>query len=353
MRRGRLTKPRFVNDIAKKFWQEAILRGAMRRAATSFLGLAGLMLALAPGHADEFPSRHITLIAPWPAAGAIDTLCRELAPGVGDRLGQPVIVEDRPGAGSTIGTADGAKAAPDGYTLVMAGIGSLAISPALYKELPYDPKRDFAPIALVAKVPFVLVVNPSLPVQSVADLIKYAKEHPGTLTYGSGGAGSPHQLFAEMFKTMTGIEMTHVPYKGTAPALTDVIGGHISLMFADAAPTLALVKAGKVRALGVTSTTRVPAAPDIPPLAEVGVPGFDAAGWGMVVAPAHTPAAIVNKLYEAFRTAGAQKDVRDQMILLGMAPQASPPPEKLQDFIDAEALRWGKVVEAAGLAGTQ
>lgn len=325
----------------------------MRRATTSFLGLAGLMLALAPGHADEYPSRHITLIAPWPAAGAIDTLCRELAPGVGDRLGQPVIVENRPGAGSTIGTADGAKAAPDGYTLVMAGIGSLAISPALYKELPYDPKRDFAPIALVAKVPFVLVVNPSLPVQSVADLIKYAKEHPGTLTYGSGGAGSPHQLFAEMFKTMTGIEMTHVPYKGTAPALTDVIGGHISLMFADAAPTLALVKAGKVRALGVTSTTRVPAAPDIPPLAEVGVPGFDAAGWGMVVAPAHTPAAIVNKLYEAFRTAGAQKDVRDQMILLGMAPQASPPPEKLQNFIDAEALRWGKVVEAAGLTGTQ
>ena len=206
----------------------------MRRATTSFLGLAGLMLALAPGHADEYPSRHITLIAPWPAAGAIDTLCRELAPGVGDRLGQPVIVENRPGAGSTIGTADGAKAAPDGYTLVMAGIGSLAISPALYKELPYDPKRDFVPIALVAKVPFVLVVNPSLPVQSVADLIKYAKEHPGTLTYGSGGAGSPHQLFAEMFKTMTGIEMTHVPYKGTAPALTDVIGGHISLMFADA-----------------------------------------------------------------------------------------------------------------------
>jgi tripartite-type tricarboxylate transporter receptor subunit TctC len=203
-----------------------------------------------------------------------------------------------PGAGSTIGTADGAKATPDGYTLVMAGSGSLAISPTLYKELPYDPRRDFTPIALVVRVPFILVVNPSLPIQSVTDLIDYAKAHPGALTYGSGGAGSPHQLFAEMFKTMTGIEMTHVPYKGSAPALTDVIGGHIGLMFADPAPALPLIKAGKVRALGVTSAARLPAAPDIPPLAERGVPGFDAAGWGMVVAPARTPASIVTKLYD-------------------------------------------------------
>jgi tripartite-type tricarboxylate transporter receptor subunit TctC len=338
---------------SQEFWQETIFGGAMRRVTKCLLGLAGVVLAVAPGHADDYPSRHITLIAPWPPAGAIDTLCREVAPGAGDRLGQPVIVENRPGAGSTIGTADGAKATPDGYTLVMAGSGSLVISPTLYKELPYDPKKDFSPIALIAKIPFVLVVNPSLPVHSVADLIKYSKEHPGALTYGSGGAGSPHQLFAEMFKTMTGIEMTHVPYKGTAPALTDVIAGHISLMFADSTPTLPMVAAGKVRALGVTSITRLPSAPDIPPLAEVGVPGFDATGWGMVVAPAHTPAPIVHKLSEAFRAAVAQKAVSDQMMLLGMAPQTSPPPEKLQDFINTEMLRWGKVVQAAGLAGTQ
>ncbi|MFZ0989123.1 MAG: tripartite tricarboxylate transporter substrate-binding protein, partial [Xanthobacteraceae bacterium] len=225
----------------------------MRRIVESFLVAAGLALASAPAHGDSYPSRRITLIAPWPPAGAIDTVCRELAPRVGDLLGQPVVVENRPGAGSTIGTADGAKATPDGYTLVMAGSGSLAISPTLYKELPYDPRRDFTPIALVVRVPFILVVNPSLPIESVADLISYAKAHPGALTYGSGGAGSPHQLFAEMFKTMTGIEMTHVPYKGSAPALTDVIGGHIALLFADPAPALPLVKAGKVRALGVTS----------------------------------------------------------------------------------------------------
>ena len=325
----------------------------MRLVPSLCLALAAVMLAPQYGAADDYPSRHITLIAPWPPAGAIDTLCRELAPGVGDRLGQPVIVENRPGAGSTIGTADGAKAPPDGYTLVMAGSGSLAISPTLYKELPYDPRKDFTPIALIAKVPFVLVVNPALPVNSLADLLKYAKDHPGTLTYGSGGAGSPHQLFAEMFKSMTGIEMTHVPYKGTAPALTDLIGGHISLMFADVAPTLPMVKAGKVRALGVTSATRVPAAPEIPPLAEAGVPGFDAAGWGMVVAPAHTPKPIAIKLHEAFLAAGAQADVREHMTLLGMAPQSSPPPEKLQVFIDAEMARWGKIVQTAGLAATQ
>jgi len=325
----------------------------MRYGTWLLIGLAGLMLSSQTGHADDYPSRRITLIAPWPPAGAIDVLCRELAPGVGDRLGQPIVVENRPGAGSTIGTNDVANAKPDGYTLLMAGTGALAISPALYKSLPYDPQKDFTPIALIAKNPFVLIVNPALPIQSVPDLIKYAKEHPGSLTYGSGGVGSPHQLFAEMFKTLTGIEMTHVPYKGTAPALTDLIAGHISLMFADVAPTLPMVSAGKVRALGETSAVRLPSAPDIPPLRDAGVPGFDAAGWGLIVAPAHTPGPIVAKLYEAFRAVVADEKVRAQMIALGMVPQSSPPPEKLQDFIDAERTLWGQVVKDAGLAGSE
>ena len=325
----------------------------MSRIVDCLFIIAALTLASAPAHSDDYPSRRITLIAPWPPAGAIDTICRELAPGVGDLLGQPVVVENRAGAGSTIGTADAAKATPDGYTLVMAGSGSMAISPTLYKELPYDPRRDFTPIALVVRVPFILVVNPSLPIESVTDLISYAKAHPGALTYGSGGAGSPHHLFAEMFKTVTGIEMTHVPYKGSAPALTDVIGGHIALLFADPAPTLPLIKAGKVRALGVTSAAPLPAAPEIPPLAERGVPGFDAAGWGMVVAPAHTPASIVTRLYDAFRTVEARPEVRDRLIFLGLTQQASPPPETLQSFIDGELARWGKVVKSAGLAATQ
>jgi len=325
----------------------------MRYGAWLLIGLAGLMLSSQTGHADDYPSRRITLIAPWPPAGAIDVLCRELAPGVGDRLGQPIVVENRPGAGSTIGTNDAAKAKPDGYTLLMAGTGALAISPALYKNLPYDPQKDFTPIALIAKNPFVLIVNPALPIQSVPDLIKYAKEHPGSLTYGSGGVGSPHHLFAEMFKTITGVEMTHVPYKGTAPALTDLIAGHISLMFADVAPTLPMVSAGKVRALGETSAVRLPSAPDIPPLRDVGVPGFDATGWGLVVAPAHTPGPIIAKLYEAFRAVVADETVRAQMVALGMVPQSSPPPDKLHDFINAERARWGQVVKEAGLAGSE
>ncbi len=325
----------------------------MRHTAALFLGFAGLMLASQTGYADDYPSRHITLIAPWPPAGAIDTLCRQLAPGVGDKLGQPVVVENRPGAGSTIGTADAARAQPDGYTLVMAGSGSLAISPTLYKELPYNPQKDFTPVALMAKVPFILVVNPTLPVHSVAELVKYAKDHPGTLTYGSGGAGSPHQLYAELFKSMTGIEMTHVPYKGNTPAMQDLIAGHISLMFSDATGGLPMIKAGKVRALGVSSAERLPSAPDIPPLAEVGVPGFDAAGWGMVVAPAHTPAPIAAKLAQAFGAAVTDRTVREHMILLGMVPQSSPPPDKLQDYINSEMVRWGKVVKTAGLAGTE
>jgi tripartite-type tricarboxylate transporter receptor subunit TctC len=317
------------------------------------LGFAGLILTATAGFADDYPSRRITLIAPWPPAGAIDTLCRELAPGVGEKLGQSVVVENRPGAGSTIGTADVAKAPPDGYTLVMAGSGSLAISPALYKELPYNPRKDFAPVALVGEAPFVLVVNPSLPIRSVADLVKYAKEHPGSLTYGSGGAGSPHHLFAELFKSMTGIEMTHVPYKGNAPALTDLVGGHISLMFADIAGALPLIRAGQIRALGVTSATRVPSASDIPPLAEAGVPGFSAVGWGMVVAPAHTPAAIVNKLYETISAVDSKPDFRDRIMTFGIVPKTSPPPDQLQSFIDTQMARWGKIVQTAGLTGSQ
>jgi tripartite-type tricarboxylate transporter receptor subunit TctC len=268
-------------------------------------------------------------------------------------LGKTVVVENRPGAGSMIGTAAAAKADADGYTLVMAGSGSLAISPALYKRLSYDPAKDFAPIALIGQIPFVLVVNPSLPVHSVPELVKYAKENPGKLSYGSGGAGSPHHLYAELLKSMTGIEMTHVPYKGSAPALTDVIAGHIPLMFSDTVPSLPLIREGKVRALGVSSAARLPSAPEIPPLAEAGVPGFDAAGWGMVVAPAGTPRDILSKLYTQLQSVTALPEVQQQIIRLGMVPAGAPAPDKLQDFINSEMARWGKVVQQAGLAGSE
>ena len=314
--------------------------------------LIALTLAL-PAAADEFPARQITLIAPWPPGGAIDALCRALAPGLGDGLGKPIVVENRPGAGSMIGTAAGAKAAPDGYTLVMAGSGSLAISATLYKKLPYDPAHDFAPIALIARIPFVLVVNPSVPAQSVRELIAYGKANPGKLSYGSGGPGSPHHLYAEMLKSLTGLDMAHVPYKGSAPALTDVVAGHIPLMFSDTVPSLPLIRDGKVRALGVSSAARLPSAPDIPPIAEAGIPGFDAAGWGMIVAPVGTPDDIVRRLNRELMSVLTSSEVQQQIIRLGMVPAAPASPAGLQAYIDAEMVRWGKVVRQAGLAETE
>jgi tripartite-type tricarboxylate transporter receptor subunit TctC len=326
----------------------------MKRLSVLLLaGLAAGLLATASARAQDYPTRQITLIAPWPAGGAVDVLCRGVAPHLADRLGKPVVVENRPGAGSVIGTATGAKAAPDGYTLVMAGSGSLAISPTIYKKLPYDPTRDFAPLLLSAKIPFFLVVNPSLPVRSVSELVAYAKQNPGKLSFASGGAGSPHHLYAELFKSLTGIEMTHVPYKGSAPALTDVIAGHVPLLFSDPVPSLPVIRDGKVRALGVTTAARSPSAPEIAPIAESGVPGFDVAGWGMIVAPAGTPAPVVARLNAELNKVAALPDVQQQIVKLGMIPGGTAPPEKLQGFINSEIERWGKVVQQAGLAGTE
>jgi tripartite-type tricarboxylate transporter receptor subunit TctC len=262
-------------------------------------------------------------------------------------------VENRPGAGSVIGTAAGAKATPDGYTMVMAGSGSLAISATMYKKLPYDPVKDFVPLALGGRIPFVLVANPSLPVRSVAELVQYAKDHPGMLSFASGGPGSPHHLYGELLKSMTGIEMTHVPYKGSAPALTDVIAGHVPLLFSDTVPSLPQIREGKVRALGVSTAIRLPSAPDIPPIAETGVPGFDAAGWGMFAVPAGTPKEVVSKLQTALAAVLALPDVQQQIVKLGMIPVGTASSEELERFIAAEIARWGKVVTQAGLAGTE
>ena len=322
------------------------------------LVLAGLIACVAStlqpaasARAQDYPTRQITLIAPWPAGGAVDALCRAVAQPLGERLGKSVVVEK--GAGSVIGTAAGAKASADGYTLVMAGSGSLAISATMYKKLPYDSVKDFEHMVLGARIPFVLVVNPSLPVRTVTELVKYAKDHPGQLSFGSGGPGSPHHLYGELLKSMTGIEMTHIPYKGSAPALTDVIAGHVPLMFSDTVPSLPQIKEGRVRALGVSTAIRLPSAPDIPPIAEVGVPGFDAAGWGVFSVPAGTPKEVVGKLQTALASVMALPDVQQQIIKLGMIPGAAASPAELKRFIDSEIARWGKVVQQAGLAGTE
>ncbi|HEY6995751.1 MAG TPA: tripartite tricarboxylate transporter substrate binding protein [Xanthobacteraceae bacterium] len=314
--------------------------------------LAGLAVNL-PAAAQDYPTRQITLIAPWPAGGAVDAICRAVAQPLAERLGKSVVVENRPGAGSVIGTATGAKASPDGYTMVMAGSGSLAISATMYKKLPYDSVKDFVHITFGGKIPFILVVNPSLPVRSVGELVAYAKEHPGKLSFASGGPGSPHHLYGELLKSMTGIEMTHVPYKGSAPALTDVIAGHVPILFSDTVPSLPQIREGKVRALGVSTAVRIPSAPDIPPIAEAGVPGFDAAGWGVFSVPAGTPKEVVAKLQAALNAVMALPEVQQQIIKLGMIPGGASSPEELQRFIASEIARWAKVVTQAGLAGTE
>jgi tripartite-type tricarboxylate transporter receptor subunit TctC len=323
----------------------------------TFIQLAAGALAMTNlsrvARAQVYPSRQITLIAPWPAGGAIDALCRTIAPELAERLGRSIIVENRPGAGSVLGVAAGLKASPDGYTLTMGGSGSLAISATLNRSLPYDPRKDVEPIAFMGQVPFILVVNPSLPVHSISDLINYAKENPGKLSFASGGPGSPHHLLAELLKAMTGIEMPHVPYKGSAPALTDVIAGHVPLLFSDTIPSLPMIREGKVRALGVSTARRLPSAPDIPPLAEVGLPGFDGSGWGMMIAPAGTPRNVVTKVYSAIREVQDLSDIQQQIVRLGMVPHISPPPEKLRDIISSEIELWAKVIRQAGLAGSE
>jgi len=308
--------------------------------------------AVAPAVAQDFPSRPVTMVVPFPPGGAGDILSRTLAPRLEQKWGKPLVVENKPGAGSLIGATAVQKAAPDGYTLMIAPSGTMAINVTLYKALPYDPTTDFVPLALAAQTPFVLIVNPDLPVKTVADLIKLAKERAGKLSYASAGPGVPHHLFAELLKTMTGIEMTHVPYKGSLPALNDVIAGHVPLMFVDLGPALPMIQAGKVRAIGVSTAARLASLPDVPPVGDT-VPGFGAASWQMIAAPAKTPRPVVDKLHADFTSVLAMPEVREQIAKTGMVPMDGMPIAGLQQFVTSEIDRWGKVVKQAGIAGSQ
>jgi tripartite-type tricarboxylate transporter receptor subunit TctC len=261
------------------------------------------------------------------------------------------VVENRTGAATVIGASYVARATPDGYTLLHATSTTMAINVRLYKKLAYDPAKDFAPVALVAGVPFILVVNPELPVRSIPDLVALAKTKP--LTFASSGPGSAAHLYAELLKSMTGIAMTHVPYRGLAPALNDLVAGHVSLMFGDFGTSLELVRAGKLRALGVSTAERNPAAPDLPPIAEAGLPGYEASAWHMFVAPAKTPDAIVTRLNADLRAIAGEASVQKEFVARGMSPLVTPAPDALARFLDSEILRWGKVVEQAGIAGTE
>jgi tripartite-type tricarboxylate transporter receptor subunit TctC len=300
--------------------------------------------------AAEYPSHPVTFIVPFAQSGGTDILARLLGEKLQERLGQPFVVENRPGSGTLIATNFVAKSPPDGYTIMMA-VSSLAIDVTLYKKLPYDPTRDFALVGLIASVPFVLVVNPSLPVHNVQDLINLAKQRH--LSFGSGGIGAFHHLAAALFATMTGIKLTHVPYRGTVPALNDLVAGYVQLMFSDLGPALPLISAGKLRALAVTTEQRFAALPDVPPLADAGVPGYDLAAWQGVIAPAKTPNNILTTLNIALNDIVAMDDVHARLTDLGMDPVGKGSLDDLQRFLQSEIGRWAKVVQAAGIAGTE
>jgi len=330
-------------------------RKAMLSRRVLLAGLPAIAIGAAraedqPTDGEDYPTRAVTFVVPFAPAGGTDILTRLLAQKLEQRLGKPFVVENRPGAGTLIATNLIVKSPPDGYTIMMA-VSSLAADVTLYKSLPYDPAKDLMLVALIARVPFVLVVSPSLVVDSVEGLIKLAKQRP--LSYGSGGVGAFHHLAAALFANMTGVKMTHVPYRGTAPALNDLIGGYVQLMFTDYGPASALIGSGKLRALAVTTKDRFQALPDVPPLAEAGVPGYDAAAWQGVIARAQTPPAIVAKLNLELNAAVTMDDVRTRMRDIGMDPVGTGTPEQLQQFLRAEIARWGKVVEEAGIAHSE
>jgi tripartite-type tricarboxylate transporter receptor subunit TctC len=323
-----------------------LLVAAGRNACTLVLCL----LLLAPSahvFAQSYPVRPVSILVPYAAGGATDILARILADGLSKKLGQPFIVEDRPGAGTVIAANAVAKAAPDGYTLLMGTSTPLAINATLHKHLSYDPVKDFVPLALVAKVPFVLVVNPNLPVRSVADLIAYAKQNPGKLSYGTSGPGSPHHLYMELFKSMTGTELVHVPYKGSVPALQDVMAGTIPVMFVDLAPAINQIRAGNLRAIGVSSSTRIPELPKVPPVGDT-VQAFEAVAWQMLAAPAGTPNEVVEKLHGALKEIEQQPDVEQKIRNLGTIPVVTPPVPELKEYVKSEVTRWGEVVKKSG-----
>jgi tripartite-type tricarboxylate transporter receptor subunit TctC len=310
--------------------------------------LATVLAAPAPAAAQDYPSRPITLIVPYAAGGGNDVMARTAAERMSKTLGQQIVVENRAGAGGSIATRQVAKADPDGYTLGLGGTGTLAIDPTLYGNVGYDPRKDFAPVGLIATSALVVCVHPSLPVRSIPDLIALAKREPGKLNYASAGTGSGIHLATEYFAAMAGIKLSHIPYKGSSPALTDLVGGHVAIYFSSLPPAVGLLKEGKVRALAVTSAKRSAVFPDLPTVAEAALPGYEAVLHYGVVAPAGTPQAIIDKLGGALRAAVMSDELKSRLAQDGAEPLPSTPEEYAAD-IDREERKWSALIKSAGL----
>lgn len=315
----------------------------------SLLGLGLFTNAAQSQGADQYPSKPITIMVPFSAGGTTDILARLLGQRLSQKWGQPVVIENRAGAGGNIGTAVVARAPADGYMLVMGTIGTHTINSSLYKSMPYDPIKDFAPITRVAMVPNALVVNKDAPFDSVAKLVAYAKANPGKLNFGSSGHGTTLHLSGELFKLMAGVQMQHVPYKGSAPAIADLLGGQITMIFDNMPSALPHVKSGRLKALAVTSATRVKSMPDIPTVAEAGIPGFEVTSWFGLWAPANTPPDIVRKLNREVVDILNSNDVKEKIKEQGAEPNPETP-EQFAEFIQTETKKWARVVKEAGIS---
>jgi len=321
---------------------------ACRQFATRCAITAGALLLAPAAYAQPaYPAKAITIIVPFSAGGTTDILARVIGQHMSRDLGQPVIIDNRAGAGGNIGTQLVARAPADGYTLLMGTVGTHAINQSLYRKLAFDPIKDFAPITRVALVPNLLVAHPSQPFKNVQELIAYAKANPGKVTFGSSGNGSSIHLSGEQFKHMAGIDIQHVAYKGSAPAVNDLLGGHIAIMFDNMPSAIGHVKAGKLRPLAVTTPKRSPALPDVPTIAEAGLPGYEATSWFGLLAPGKTPAPVMAKLNAAILKALADPEVKNKMAEQG-AEAYGETPQQFAAFIQSETVKWGKIVKQSG-----
>ncbi|WP_326537172.1 Bug family tripartite tricarboxylate transporter substrate binding protein [Pseudorhodoferax sp.] len=316
-----------------------------RRLALQAAGIAALAL---PAHAQTAADRPVRIIVPFSAGGPTDVLARVLAPLLSASMKRTVIVENRAGATGAIGAAHVAKSAADGDTLLLGTSSIMAASPNLSSKLPYDPVQDFAPVSLIANIENVLVVHPSVPARTVRELVDYARANPGKLTYASSGAGSTYHLGGELFRTQTGIDITHVPYKGAAPAIQDVLAGHVHMMFDNMSSAIPNIQAGRVRALGVASRNRYPALPQLPTIEEAGVPGYETTIWLAFFAPARTPQPVLERLGADIHAAVNSTAYRERLQALDIQPATSSR-EQLAGYLKAELAKWHKVVKAAGI----
>jgi tripartite-type tricarboxylate transporter receptor subunit TctC len=328
------------------FWKADVVRITWKY--LSFGVVFATVLTASAARADNYPSRPIKLIVPYAAGGGADSVARIVAKRVSDTIGQPIVIENRTGAGSIIGTEAVQRAEPDGYTLLLGQSGPISINPAIYKNLRYDPVKDFAPVTMTTAYPYILVVSPKLPAKTLQEFIALSKSKPGEFNYGTTGIGAANHLVSELFNGKTGLTMTHIPYRGTALAVTDLIAGQVTMVFADPISALAHIQAGTLRALAVTSKERSPVAPDVPTVAESGYPGFDAIAWHGILAPARTPPAIIKNLNDEF--ASALRDPETKALLEKQAMQAvGNSPEDFAAFIQQDIAIWKEVAAQANV----